>query len=119
MGGRRSSRSWPAASARTRPRGSSADTTRPSKTSCATSSRPPLSGQNPDRPPGPEESEVDETAAEGLFASLLVEIHPPPPGETAGGHPAPDVEETRPPSAAPGDREGTPVTATPAETEGR
>src|SRR5438445_6806122 len=40
MGGRRSSRSWPAGSARTRPRGSFADTTRPSKTSCATSSRP-------------------------------------------------------------------------------
>src|SRR3989475_5843225 len=212
MGGRRSSRSWPAASARTRPRGSSADTTRPSKTSCATSSRPrsrthgrngsgtsipgrwfhgrnprryvyrngvrsseavpalrdqtavscpvcghtnspdatvcgacgfalnrlspeekvdailedlldlsqaPLSETKPESPPAPDESEVDETAAEELFDSLLVEIHPSPPAETAEGQSAPDVEETRPSSVATADTERIPVIATPAETEGR
>src|SRR5207245_10132616 len=73
----------------------------------------------PEAPPGPEESGGDETAAEELFASLLVEIQPSPPAETAEGQSAPDVEETRPSSVATADTERIPVIATPAETEGR
>ena len=82
-------------------------------------SQAPLSEAKPESPPGPDESEVDETAAEELFDSLLVEIQPSPPAETAEGQSAPDVEETRPSSVATADTERIPVIATPAETEGR
>jgi len=82
-------------------------------------SQAPPSEAKPESPPGPDESEVDETAAEELFDSLLVEIQPSPPAESAQGQFAPDVEETRPSSVATADTERIPVIATPAETEGR
>ena len=80
-------------------------------------SQAPLSETKPESPPAPDESEVDETAAEELFDSLLVEIQPSPPAQAVEDQSGPDVEETRPSSVA--DTERIPVIATPAETEGR
>jgi tetratricopeptide (TPR) repeat protein len=82
-------------------------------------SQAPLSEAKPESPPAPDESEVDESAAEELFDSLLVEIQPSPAAEPAEDQSAPDVREARPSSVAPADTERIPVIATPAETESR
>jgi Flp pilus assembly protein TadD len=83
-------------------------------------SKAPLAEAKPETPPAPDESEVDETEAEELFDSLLVEIQPSPPSESAqpaGAASAPVVEEARPSAAAAAEAEPIPVIATPAETE--
>src|SRR5256712_3009852 len=59
-------------------------------------SQAPLAEAKPEPPPAPDESEVDESAAEELFDSLLVEIQPSPPAGPAEDQSAPDVEEIRP-----------------------
>lgn len=82
-------------------------------------SQAPLAEAKPEPPPAPDESEVDESAAEELFDSLLVEIQPSPPAGPAEDQSAPDVEEIRPSAVATVDTERIPVIATPAETEGR
>ena len=82
-------------------------------------SKAPMIEEKPESPPAPNEPEVDETAAEELFDSLLVEIQPSPLPESEEEQSAPEVEETRPSPAATADTERIPVIATPAETEGR
>jgi len=67
-------------------------------------SQAPPAGAKPESPPAPDESEVDETAAEELFDSLLVEIQPSPPAQAVEDQSGPDVEETRPSSVCSGSR---------------
>jgi Flp pilus assembly protein TadD len=82
-------------------------------------SKAPLTESKPEPPPVPDEPDVDETAAEELFDSLLVEIQPSPPAESADDESAAPIKEGRPSTVATVDTERIPVIATPAETEGR
>lgn len=65
-----------------------------------------------------EAADVDETVAEELFDSLLLEIQPAPVPPSAGSL-APEAAEPEGPSEVFGDVDRIPVLATPAETEGR
>jgi len=83
-------------------------------------SKVPMAEAKPASPPAPEESDVDEVAAEELFDSLLVEIQPSPSEESPEDQSVPEaVEESPPAREVPMDAERIPVLATPAETEGR
>jgi len=82
-------------------------------------SQAPLTEAKPLPQPESNEPEVDETAAEELFDSLLIEIQPSPPAEPDEDQVALEVAETGPSSVATADTEPIPVIATPAETEGR
>ena len=80
-------------------------------------SKAPLTEAKPGPPRVPDE--VDESAAEELFDSLLVEIQPSSPAEPEEDQSASDIEQNRPSSFATAEAERIPVIATPAETESR